>query len=434
MHDLRWSDIDPTTRAFDPAAARAIAIEHILGACETHGGRAPASRLEPSVLEESIHRALVGAYGVWMAGWRWSKGEPGDGGPLRAWCCAEDSLCWHDPPHAMRSVGRVTAAVAEWRSFLETLASTFATLRASTSGLSIEEGIERAAASLLPMIVARTSAEDAWYATFGTVLGWYLESAGYDPAGFRDAVGTVIGGRFGSWIVPDDDVAREAYAELGREVGRVARPVPPVTSDALAAWIEVRERAFVRPPLSLERDPVTADDHRRFIDGPERARDPERAARMGAALEACRASALRGESLTFERLAAFQSIVLGKEATFRATDAFAKGGRERYGLDDETERRFIAALAEADGAAPVAVRAARAYLDVCFFHPFEDGNARAARLALDHVVTRAGLAVAFAEPLFLLSRSANDEQGAADFAWLVGYYTGPQAMTGGLSP
>jgi Fic/DOC family len=30
---------------------------------------------------------------------------------------------------------------------------------------------------------------------------------------------------------------------------------------------------------------------------------------------------------------------------------------------------------------------ARVPFDVCFYHPFPDGNARAARLALDHVLT-----------------------------------------------
>ncbi|MFO0714120.1 MAG: Fic family protein [Sandaracinus sp.] len=58
------------------------------------------------------------------------------------------------------------------------------------------------------------------------------------------------------------------------------------------------------------------------------------------------------------------------------------------------------------------VRAARVYLDVCFFHPFEDGNARAARLALDHVLTCAGLALHAAGPVFAPARGADDERGA----------------------
>ncbi|WP_311774568.1 Fic family protein [Streptomyces sp. AK010] len=38
-------------------------------------------------------------------------------------------------------------------------------------------------------------------------------------------------------------------------------------------------------------------------------------------------------------------------------------------------------------------RAARAYLDVCFFHPFDDGNARSAFLALIFVLAREGIAL-----------------------------------------
>ncbi|MFI9429176.1 Fic family protein [Streptomyces achromogenes] len=38
-------------------------------------------------------------------------------------------------------------------------------------------------------------------------------------------------------------------------------------------------------------------------------------------------------------------------------------------------------------------RAARAYLDVCFFHPFDDGNARSAFLALVFVLAREGVAL-----------------------------------------
>jgi hypothetical protein len=68
------------------------------------------------------------------------------------------------------------------------------------------------------------------------------------------------------------------------------------------------------------------------------------------------------------------------------------------------------------------------YLDVCCFHPFEDGNARAARLALDHVVTRAGLGLHAVEPLFVVARSAGDADGAWSLAWLVEYLVGVPAQ------
>ncbi|MFI9810213.1 Fic family protein [Streptomyces sp. NPDC052301] len=42
---------------------------------------------------------------------------------------------------------------------------------------------------------------------------------------------------------------------------------------------------------------------------------------------------------------------------------------------------------------PLTARAARACLDVCFFHPFDDGNARSAFLVLVFVLARAGVAL-----------------------------------------
>ncbi|MGW4913210.1 Fic family protein [Streptomyces sp. NPDC004270] len=56
-----------------------------------------------------------------------------------------------------------------------------------------------------------------------------------------------------------------------------------------------------------------------------------------------------------------------------------------------TRADFAACLREAtDAELPPAARAARAYLDVAFFHPFSDGNARAALLPLLSVYSTAG--------------------------------------------
>jgi hypothetical protein len=148
---------------------------------------------------------------------------------------------------------------------------------------------------------------------------------------------------------------------------------------------------------------------------------------MLAALTVCRASAARDEPLTFQRLAQWQAIVLGFDtAPFRTAAAFAKSGRERYGLIPDIHARFEAALGQAnDASVPAAVRAARVYLDVCFFHPFADGNARAARLAFDHVLTRAGLSAHSVAPIFGLSRAGNDSIGARQLAELIHRLVGP---------
>lgn len=93
------------------------------------------------------------------------------------------------------------------------------------------------------------------------------------------------------------------------------------------------------------------------------------------------------------------------------------------------EGRFEAALDEAnDLRVAAATRAAKAYLDVCFFHPFEDGNARAARLVLDHVLMRAGLALHAVEPVFVVSRAADDPRGAWGLAYVIDHLAGRNGL------
>ncbi|MGW4224282.1 Fic family protein [Streptomyces bauhiniae] len=132
------------------------------------------------------------------------------------------------------------------------------------------------------------------------------------------------------------------------------------------------------------------------------------------------ADAARGAPLDFALLAGWQREVLGGEAPFRSGDAYAKGGRERYALTAHTRADFAACLREATTSAlPLAARAARAYLDVAFFHPFVDGNARAALLSLVHVLAREGVVLPEVGPL-QVTRYADDAAGAADLATLVG--------------
>ncbi|MFD8015971.1 Fic family protein [Streptomyces sp. NPDC058955] len=104
---------------------------------------------------------------------------------------------------------------------------------------------------------------------------------------------------------------------------------------------------------------------------------------------------------------------------FRRGDAFAKGGRERYALTSHTQRDFERCLRDsADPRVPLASRAARAYLDVAFFHPFPDGNARLAMLTLGYVLELEGVRLDQVGPL-QTTRYADDAAGAADLAALV---------------
>ncbi|MCY1069276.1 Fic family protein [Nannocystis sp. RBIL2] len=411
----RWSDVDPAGHEFDLEPARRI-VERLVQATVADRGaswRAVPQKVRDALIEQ-FDREFVGEYGAWASGWHWAASEPGGGGPVRGWCCSRDSLFRRDDPDPQATVERVVAALGEWQQYLVDLAATFADLYQETADLPLADQVERAAARLLPLVVERTGAEDAWYDTFTRALLWCLESFGRAGRDVQRAVEHVVGGHFSSWCAPDPAAAREACTQLGLAVADAARESDTAPRpDALAAWLETRVTAFRDPPRSRRRTPLHHDGHLLFIEQRDRPRDPVRADRMLAALTACRAHARSGDPLTFDVLASWQAQVLGVDAPrFRTTEAFARGGHDRYGLAPDTFERFTACVAEAASAEPLTVRAARVYLDVCFFHPFVDGNARAARLALDHVITRAGLGLHSVEPLFIIARDAHDTRGA----------------------
>ncbi|SCE14733.1 Fic/DOC family protein [Streptomyces sp. DvalAA-14] len=193
------------------------------------------------------------------------------------------------------------------------------------------------------------------------------------------------------------------------------------TTDSLAVWLRVRREADWRQAPVLRRDPAARDGFRAWCEGPVRRRDPVRAERLLAAHTLARADAGRRTPLDFALLAGWQREVLGAaEAPFRTSDACAKAGRERYGLTPNTRADFDSCLRDTtDPDIPPAARAARAYLDVAFFHPFTDGNARAALLTLVHVLAREDIVLPEVGPL-QTTRYADDPAGAADLATLIG--------------
>ncbi|MGW3668432.1 Fic family protein [Streptomyces sp. NPDC005141] len=193
-------------------------------------------------------------------------------------------------------------------------------------------------------------------------------------------------------------------------------------ADSLATWLRVRREAeWHRAPALETGGPPARDGFRAWCAGPVHRRDPGRAERLLRAYTLARADAARRAPLGFALPAGWQREVLGvTEAPFRTGDAYAKGGRERYGLTPRTRADFAACLREAtDPDLPLAARAARAYLDVAFFHPFSDGNARAALLTLVHVLAREDVVLPEVGPL-QTTRYADDPEGAADLATLIG--------------
>ncbi len=392
-------ELEPLRAELERAAAAALAL------------REPSPWTLGLRVETELNRVLVERFGVWVGGWCWGVC---DGGLVRSWAGAR-SVAADGPPSV--TIERVFEAVREWHALIDALAALFETLRPAEDA-ELAEVVERAAAALVTWAVARTETNDAWYHAFAAVLAWYLQAWALDDATAEAEINRIISGRFESWVAPAEQVRRSTCADLGLATALRYERTPP---DATLVWIGVRRSAFAQvrgfgPPTS--RHPP-GDGHRRFIEGLERRRDRVRADHMRAALSSCRKAARSNKPLDFTTLARWNAIVLGQpSAERRTTDAYAKAGRERYGaFADET---LVAYLAEAgDPEVPVWVRAARVYLDVCFFHPFVDGNARTARLALDWVLAREGFGLHVAEPVFMLARAANDPLGASELARLI---------------
>lgn len=416
--ELRWEDVDPRRHPFDPARARAIA-ERVV---PPFAPQLPATRdrihEDPAQTrcEEALELALIEGLGAWAAGWNWAASEPGGGGPVNAWCCGRDSILREGEP-VEATIARVVAAVSEWHAFLEELSEMQASLSAEVKGLPGEDAVELVASRYVPLVIARTRAEDAWYGTYRRVVRWHFQALGHDDERITQTLRAVTSGRFQSWVEPTDEVIAEVSAALGLQLAPLLAE-PPAQADALAQWLTLRDGLDLRDRVrSFE--PTRADGQLAFIEAHDLPRSAERAARMGDALAFMRAHA--SQPLDWALLVEAQRRVLGRDdLSFRRGEAFAHGGRQRYGLGPGTRARFERCLAEAnDGAVPPQLRAARVFLDLCFFHPFDDGNARAARLALDHLLTGAGLALRVAEPLFIFACRADNPSVFWHFSYLL---------------
>ncbi|MGY6025440.1 Fic family protein [Streptomyces spinosirectus] len=401
---LTWDEVDPARHPFDSASVTQVV--HALGPARRVPCRPDVSPTDPAMSAwswdvagpwaDAMSHALVQRYGHWAVGWRWSHGEGDyDGGPVGNWCCVRDSITT-----PQETLARVVTALCEWREWLESLTRWFEAYPLDLASVADQRILwERAARNLILHVADRTGCDSGWYGHCDQVLNWFLTRWGVAPDIAQKMVKQAIGGRFESWTGPDavlvEDVAERLASSV--EPAAAARSAG-VTPDHLQRWLEVRravpwQEAPDRGPQELStgsRDGAAEDIH--AFDG---AVDPARADGLLAALDSMRADAARGASLDFNLLRGWQQHVLGtpQPPPFRSLPAFAKGGRERYGISPDICDRLDACLAESqaddDGSSlPLTARAARTYLDICFFHPFDDGNARSAFLALLFVLAR----------------------------------------------
>ncbi|WP_328396947.1 hypothetical protein [Nocardia sp. NBC_00416] len=234
---LTWDEVDPSRHPFDAAAAR-----------DTIRGLGPASAVpkRPSggaadrrvrdwahdageAWADSMTRALIEQYGRWATGWRWALDE-GDfgGGPVSSWCCPADSITG-----AAETVARVTAALLEWRGWLEDLATRFD--RYPLAGLSDPDRFqawERGTVQLVHHVVDRTGAGDAWYRHCAQVLTWFSARWGVAGDSAQRLVDEAIGGRFGSWVGPAETVVDDIAERIARAA--TAYPVDQARDRPLA--------------------------------------------------------------------------------------------------------------------------------------------------------------------------------------------------------
>lgn len=145
--------------------------------------------------------------------------------------------------------------------------------------------------------------------------------------------------------------------------------------------------------------------------------------RLGAALPACLEAARSGARLELRLLADLHRLAV-PSSRFRSGPAFAKGGRERYGFDPGTLALLDRRLAAVHAWHPLHAALA-AYLDLQFFHPFEDGNARAGRLAFHFHAARGGLSFRLLAPLFTLPLPAGSLRAYRAWARLAVALGGP---------
>lgn len=163
-------------------------------------------------------------------------------------------------------------------------------------------------------------------------------------------------------------------------------------TSALIDWPRIEDRLPYLNSLSSLAQVV--DPHLEFVRLVDERVHPvghARRRRYVDALSEVRAMAAARRPLSIERLLDVQRIVLGHETAVREEPAFCRrrdGVVVSFGLLPDLRGRFAKRLAWLnEGFVHPVVAAVRLYLDITFFHPFPDGNARAARLWLDFVLT-----------------------------------------------
>ncbi|MEU8329052.1 Fic family protein [Micromonospora sp. NPDC048839] len=455
---LTWPEVDPARHPFDPTGVLDVvrSLAPPVPPPPRWEGSVSIGRSDAERWRETVSHALVDHYGRWANGWCWSQGEGDyDGGPGTEWCCVSHSISSPEETLAL-----VAGSLVQWRAWLEDLAERFDRFlplpNPDESPDALVVAWDVAVAQLVNLTVGRTSSDSGWYGHCKQVLSWFLVAAGLPEDRHSTLIDDAIGGRFRSWVQPSAaDVADVAERLAQQLVAQSGVDLPPAYVHATDEWPDTwpqgwpssrtatrstRGRDERRPEGRRPDDLETWQAVRAQVDwgtasepvsGPvgtgedaiaeHAASRPTGGPQLAAAVDQAGRAAAAGGPLGFALLAQWQGTLLGvPEPAFRDGPAWAKGGRERYYWHADLPSRFEACLLEAtEDDLPLPSRAARVYLDVAFFHPFDDGNARSAMLALYFVLAREGVILDRAAPLLRTVRQAHDKYGAAGLAKLV---------------
>lgn len=204
--------------------------------------------------------------------------------------------------------------------------------------------------------------------------------------------------------------ALDAQRALAQTFAWGAPPVPP-------SWLSACAALPFRETEAQER-------YLREVDLPAHEGDEGRGERYRAALAQARAWADDQRPLDLPALATLNGLLraLPGPAPFRGGVAFAAEGERRYGLPPGLRDAFAASLSRLErerGALHPCALAVRLYLEVIHVHPFADGNARLARLTLEHTLRRASLPTPELAPFVCLPKPPGDARRAAQLIKLL---------------
>lgn len=181
---------------------------------------------------------------------------------------------------------------------------------------------------------------------------------------------------------------------------------------ALKRWIQTREEIDWRDITVQSRskeDPSDSDPVLDFVRSTS-VRDKERAYRFEEALLLERKNEHKFHNLTLELLHKWHSVIEPSKSQFRGTSAYAKQGEEEYKYWEGVWGELSVYLDQTtDTNISAQARAVRAYLDICFFHPFLDGNGRLAVLVVDSILRSNGVQLSELGLVFRLPVYADDK-------------------------